>query len=577
MTGRVNNLFSFERMVQLRPGGTADTLATLGMAMPFIASNPIFPAGVLEASFLTAAAGAAWWTKRFLDTTTPSTIESNLQISSAPLPFVGTQDGFILGYCVDTGQPLIAPVEDWTRHAFIIGQSGVGKTVFMEWINFQQILKGGGLLFIDGKIDADNLKKLTAMCAYAGRLDDLYVIDTGNPDLSNTYNPVLYGDPDEIASRLVSMIPGTENNAGADYYRNETTYGLMSLISAIQAAGMACHPMDIAVCLQSPRALKWLLSCIPEDRPERKQFELFLDKYRAPGKDGQPGDIDVRRLKETFGGMGGRLALLGNGNFGRISNHYTPDVVLYDAIINNKIIYVALETMGKQETAMMFAKLLVGDIRSALAKVQRLPPASRPNPPFLVGMDEAGSYMTMALGRIFEQARSARITMMPSVQTMANLDAISKELTEFIIGNTEINVFFRIGSQDSAEKVAELIGMELKKKYRISYSDNSSRTDVDGVPGAPKATSSSDSFSFTEELSEEYRISPDMLKSLAKGEAIVLYGKHKIYHIKVPTFSFDPAVTPNFTINRPPPRPARRGLNLHKREMQEKLLSPEWE
>lgn len=563
---------TFDRLVNLRPGGTADTLAALGVMSPVITSAPVFGDAVTIASGLAAIAGGAWWAHRWRDNDIPQVIESNIKVMSKDLPYLGSQEGFVLGYCVDTGKPLVAPIEDWTRHALIIGQSGVGKTVFMEWINFQQVLKGGGLLFIDGKIDAGNLQKLASMCAYAGRLDDLYVIDTGNPEASNTYNPVLFGDPDEVASRLVSMIPGTENNPGADYYRNETTYGLMNLVSAIQAADMAYNPMDLAVCLQSPRALEWVLNCIPEDRPEKKQFELFLDKYRGPGRDGRPGDIDVRKMKDTFGGMGGRLALLGNGNFGRIANHYVPDVVLTDAIRENKIIYVALETMGKQETAMAFAKLLIGDIRTALAKVQRLPASERPNPPFLVGMDEAGSYMTMALGRVFEQARSARVTLMPSVQTKANLDSVSKELTEFIIGNTEINVFFRIGSQDSATAVADLIGMEEKKKYRISYSDNSSKTDIDGVPGAPKATSSSDGFSYTEEVSEDYRISPDTLKKLGKGEAIVLYGKSKVFHIKVPTFSFPKHVGKEFSINIPPPRPMRRGLNLHRREMQEKLL-----
>ncbi len=567
--------FTFEKLVELRPGGTADTLATLGVFSPILASAPLFPWYVDFCAALSAIGGAAWWAHRFMSQEPVQKVQSNISVRSSKLPYLGEQDGFVLGYCVDTGEPLIAPIEDWTRHAFIIGQSGVGKTVFMEWINLQQIMKGGGLIFIDGKIDASNLNRLIAMCAYAGRLDDLYIIDTGNPDASNTYNPVLFGDPDEVASRLVSMIPGTENNPGADYYRNETTYGLMNLVSAIQAAGMAYNPMDLAVCLQSPRALNWVLNCIPEERPERKQFELFLDKYRSPGKDGQPGEIDVRKMKDTFGGMGGRLALLGNGNFGRISNHYVPDVVLFDAIISNKIIYVALETMGKQETAMAFAKLLIGDIRSALAKVQRLPPSLRPNPPFLVGMDEAGSYMTMALGRVFEQARSARVTMMPSIQTMANLDAISKELTEFIIGNTEINVFFRIGSQDSAQKVADLIGMERRKKYRLSFTDNSTRTDLDGVPGAPKATSVADGFSWSEETTEDYRISADTLKQLGKGEAIVLYGKSAIYHIKVPTFSFKGGKVP-FTINRPAQKPSRRGLGLHTREMQERLLEQDF-
>ncbi len=69
------------------------------------------------------------------------------------------------------------------------------KTVFGEWVLFQQIINGGGLLWIDGKLDPDKLYKLDAMCAYAGRRSDLLVINAGDPNLTNSYNPILSAIP----------------------------------------------------------------------------------------------------------------------------------------------------------------------------------------------------------------------------------------------------------------------------------------------------------------------------------------------------------------------------------------------
>lgn len=56
-------------------------------------------------------------------------------------------DGMTLGYCVSSGERLTIPWEDWMRHAGIMGASGVGKTVLGEWMMFQQIISGGGLLW----------------------------------------------------------------------------------------------------------------------------------------------------------------------------------------------------------------------------------------------------------------------------------------------------------------------------------------------------------------------------------------------------------------------------------------------
>ena len=81
-------------------------------------------------------------------------------ISDAPVvdAKLGRQikDALLLGYAGDTGDPIWIDNEDAMRHLYIRGQSGVGKTVAASLMMFQQIQRGGGLLFMDGKIDADN-------------------------------------------------------------------------------------------------------------------------------------------------------------------------------------------------------------------------------------------------------------------------------------------------------------------------------------------------------------------------------------------------------------------------------------
>jgi len=550
---------------KIYPGGFLDNLALSALSASAFAANPAFYSGTSGAlaGVALAAIGGAWFAYRVASAGYHAVFDSSseVRINSDEVPNIAPEDGVLLGYTVDTGEPLVIPWEDWMRHCLVVGQSGVGKTVFGEWIMAQQIVRGGGLLWIDGKLDPDNLYKLDAMCAWAGRRADLLVINAGNPNLTNTYNPILFGDADEVASRVLSLIPSSEGNPGTDYYRQAANQGVTTLVDAIQSAKLAYNFMDLSILLQNQRALSMLENAVP-DSPQGKALKLFLDQYKQSNKDGIVS-IDMKRLKETFGGIGGRMHMFGSGNFGRITSTYTPDVNLFEDIMANKIIYVMLPTMGKKEAASNFGKMMLGDLRSAIARVQDMPKKDRPWPPFLNFSDEFGSYVTQAADRPFEQGRSAHIVMMPAFQTMANLDAVSEELREMVLGNTWTKVFFKVGTDDTAKKIVELIGKERRVALTVSISDGIG-VQRDPSRGILKGSTGSDSFSISERTEMADKVSADMLKKLGKGEAIVTYGGSKVYHIKIPAINFSKAFLDEigpFSINRKPPR-YRRGLDL---------------
>ena len=86
--------------------------------------------------------------------------------------------------------------------------------------------KRQGLAFIDGKLAGDEIETIYQYCCWAGREQDLLILNPGTPSMSNTYNPILRGDPDEVASRILSIIPSTENNPGADHYKQSANRAL---------------------------------------------------------------------------------------------------------------------------------------------------------------------------------------------------------------------------------------------------------------------------------------------------------------------------------------------------------------
>lgn len=351
--------------------------------------------------------------------------------------------GIILGYTADTSEPLVVSWDDWTRHCLVVGRAGAGKGRLREWVSFQQIAHGGGLLYVDHHGDTDDLGRLVAMCRRAGREDDLLVIDPNRPERSVTYNPILHGDPEEIASRILSTIPPAEPNAGADFYKQVSLQGLAALIGALQRAGLAYNAADLAALLMDQAALTDLENQVNAAAPgsnEARNLSLFLDQFKGADAAGAVA-IDMKKVKDLFGGIGGRLFTFGTGNVGKVMAAHTPDVNLFDAIRNNKIIYMALPTMGKSILSTSLGKLILGDFRSAIAAIQNLPTEDRPSPPFL-NFSEVGLYAAQDVSRTFEQGRAAHISVMPALHTLVHLDVCEEGVKAAVLGNTWNKVFF---------------------------------------------------------------------------------------------------------------------------------------
>lgn len=557
---------------KLRLGGVTDAVSLCAAGGAALLSNPYFgttpwyvPATIAAMSGLHL---GARFTTPFLERTG---VLGRHVVGSDEVPInlrPGEKyNGILLGYTVDTGKPVIVEDDFLSRHGFVLGMSGVGKTVLGESMMLQQIMRGGGLMFMDGKLAYKNLQNIYAYCKWAGRLRDLFVLNPGDPRYSNTYNPILRGDPDEVAARILALIPSTEHDPGTDFYKQQANQGLTTLIAALQKAKLQYSFMDLTILLMSPRALAELERITPEGK-ERTQLQLFLEQYKSPDRNTGKLAIDIKKLKDTFGGIGGRMFVFGSGSFGTMMNTYNPELNLLDAITQNKIIYVMLPTMGKNIAASNFAKMLIGDLRTAIAHIQARPESEKPNPPYLVFLDEANSYVTESFQTMFEQSREARVVLVPAAQTLSGFDAVDETLTEMVIGNCWTKIYFKIGTQDSAERAAELIGTYRGALVGVSET-NSESTSLNPMAITPEYNQGNAGGSnYTEREEERYIVDPNVLKSLPIGEAIVTFGGDKVYHIKVPMFKPGKNVSPSdlskVKLNHIV-KPTREGIRLFER------------
>lgn len=527
-------------------GGPRETAGLLSIMASVASTSPLcyrsIPEYILAPSaFALGSLGAiALATSLMKDWREHFILRNTVKIRSSKPPLKPFEvSGLCFGYTTDKAEPVFLSDDALTRHCIIIGQSGVGKTVAASLLMTQQIQRGGGLLFVDGKLDVDNIISIYQQCAWSGRAQDFLVVNPGDPKNSNTYNPIADGDPDEVASRILSMIPSTESNAGSDFYKQSAFEALVVIIGAIQKCGLKYDFYDLAVLMNSAKALEDLLERLRTKYPKAAEFRnflMFLDRYRVPINDPRnplKGQIDTKRLKETLGGIAGRLFTFGTGNFGEILNDYDPDVNLYEGIKSNKIIYVALPTMGKDIAATNFGKMILGDLKTAVSWLQA-DKSARPKIPFMGFFDEAASYFSESMAVFFEQARSANIFLLPAIQSDSGFSAISEDFKERVISNTTSKMFFRLGTTQSAELAADFIGVTRRGVASTSESAGASSS-AQYVQVSPQKTSSdTTSEGQSEKEEEQYLVSPEQLKSMAIGESIMVYEGNKVFNLSVP-------------------------------------------
>lgn len=547
----INQSFSISDLIasafKLKLGGPKDTLAVNALILSGLSTTPalaqIFPAFI---PFVTAAAGAAWLSDRLLESWKKQFIlngVANIESSKPPMaPF--EKSGLCFGYTTGKGEPIFIPDDDLFRHVWIVGQSGVGKTVAASLLMLQQIERGGGVLFVDGKLDVDNIVSMYQFAAWAGRSHDFYIVNPSDPTTSNSYNPILYGLPEQVAARILSIIPSTEGNAGSDYYKQSANEALVVIVGAIQKCGIAYNFYDLSTIMTNALAMEKLKEKILMKAPksdEARNLNMFLDRFRVPAGDTRnplAGQIDMKKMKEVLGGIAGRMFSFGSGTCGEVLNTYTPEVNIYNIIRDNKILYIALPTMSMDITAVNFGKILLGDFRTAVGLLQQNK-FDRPKIPFLAFLDEAASYVSASWAVMFEQARSAGIFLMPALQNESGLTAISDDFEQRVTGNTVTKMFFRVGTDKTAKMASEAVGNTRRTARTTTTSGGSSKSNqiIQISPQGNAGHNDSDGVSEREE--EQPLIDPGTFKSLNKGEAILLYEGNKVYDILIPWVGLD--------------------------------------
>lgn len=445
------------------------------------------------------------------------------------------------------------------RHSMLMARSGSGKTEFLKLMFYQQALRGGGKILMDGKLDYGFLDDLYSLSHSAYREMDFRVINIENAAVSHTYNPLLRGSALTVASRIGATIE-TGENASAKHFKTMGTNLLASIIGAIQAQGKAFNFLDLFIIMTNPSAMDWLSKNTPPGEA-RDFFHIQLSSYRNPNAKGGGVNIDLNRLLVQVGGVAGQLYQYSMGDMGKVMGDYAPQVDLLDCIDNDLLLYVMIPRLEISESAQAFARMFFSDLGSAIGVIYKRSKEDLPFVPYEIDMDEFGSYAPTTAGILFEVARGARIAMSPAFQTKANLEVLGDDFVMQIVGNTENKYIMQLGDPDTQEFAAAIIGEKIKVfRSRVQgASSGASNKFLDHDLFHNISKSSSDTR--MSKTQYDFRIRPEVFQTIPPGRGI-LFHAGKAFHVDFPM------VHPRESLRYKKPeistRP-REGLNLHKR------------
>lgn len=360
-----------------------------------------------------------------------------LTFKVAPAPASLPQTGILLGYNLYRGKKREVRIQekDRFRHLYMIGQTGMGKSVLQKFLAKQDIAEGKGVCVVDphGDLIDDILDWIPPE-----RSEDVIVFDPADTDRPVGLNILEAQTPEEkefIAQDAMNMMIGLFGNEIfgprlQDYFRN----ACLTLMDDEEEGGAIT---DVVRLFTDDEWQKYKVKKVKN--PIVKQF--WTKQMAATGAREKEEMIPFWAAK--FG------AFITNSTMRNIVGQTKSSFNFSDAMDQKKILLVKL------------AKGLIGDINANLlgmifvnkiqvAAMRRAGQEKSERVPFFLYVDEFQNFVTDAFESILSEARKYKLGLIIAHQYIGQLVKDNNEkVKNAVFGNVGTMLNFKIGATDA--------------------------------------------------------------------------------------------------------------------------------
>ncbi len=440
---------------------------------------------------------------------------------------------------------------DRTRHVYVIGKTGTGKSALLEHMAIADIQNGNGLAFLDPHgTSAEKLLNHIPL----GRVKDVVyfsVTDTEYPLSFNVMEDVGYNERHIVVSLLMDVC----EKILADVWNERVAYVLENIFFAL---------------LEYPGATLLDVNRMLTDAAFRQKVAEVMTDPQARSF------WAVEFMRHTDHTTREAILTIQN-KFGQFVSHPTIRSIVGNArssfdirriMDERKILIVNFshERLGEQTSAFLGGMLVTSIYCAALSRAA-LPPATLARKPnFSLYMDEFPSYTHRAFGDIVAEARKYKLNLTIAHQY---IEQVEEEVRSAVFGNVGTLIVFRVGSFDAeifekefaphvtAEDIAGLGVGEMYLRLMIDGIGSKPFWAVSLAPASPEHCAARDRVIASSR--EQYRIlrreaPPRMRKNLTASESETAVRKEKFSRPRVRAPMRTPVSAPLSAGNTTAPR-----------------------
>lgn len=382
-------------------------------------------------------------------------------------------DGLLLGFNLFRGakKPIRLALSDRQRHIYSVGQTGTGKSTFLENLALQDMLSGNGFAFVDPH--GDTVENLLAMVPKE-RTEDLIYFSPGDMDYPMGLNLFEFHSPEQkdfLIQEALNMLyklydPQHQGIMGPRY---EHLFRMAALTIMADPEGGTF--VDIPKLFRDPKYVEQKLKFVTD----QNVLEFWRKEMPQSQRSNDFGEV-VSWFVSKFG------AFLSNEMMRNIIGQTKSAFDIREIMDKKKILLVNL---SKGATGEMNSKLLgmifVMKFQAAAMSRVDLPESERND--FSLYVDEFQNFSTDSLATIMSEARKFHLNLIVANQFTTQL---SQEIRDAVFGNIGTIVSFRIGQND-VETVGKYFQpvFEAEDLLRVPNYNAIVRTLIGGVPTAP--------------------------------------------------------------------------------------------
>lgn len=383
------------------------------------------------------------------------------------------EKGLLLGYNIFRGvkKPIRLGDVDRQRHMYAVGQTGTGKSTFLENLALQDMLNGNGFAFVDPH--GDTAERLLAMVPKERTEDIIYFCpaDMDYPMGLNLFEFENEDQKDFLIQEALNMLyklydPQHQGIMGPRY-----EHLFRSAALTIMADPEGGTFIDIPKLFRDPQYVRQKLVHVKDP----SVIEFWQKEMPQSQRSNEFGEV-VSWFVSKFG------AFLSNTMMRNIIGQTESAFNLRDVMDNKKILLVNL-SKGRtgQLNMQLLGMIFVMKFQAAAMSRANVPEDERVD--FALYVDEFQNFSTDSFATIMSEARKYHLNLIVANQFTTQL---SEEIRDAVFGNVGTTVAFRVGDRD-AESLYKYFrpSFEETDLIRLPNYNTIVRTMIGGVPTQP--------------------------------------------------------------------------------------------